>query len=556
MPNIVRHHRSFLVIVCTILFLTFLDNTIVSVVLAGVQSTLKASVQELQWIVDGYMLVFAALMLSGGTLGDLFGRKKILLGGVGLFTIGSVISWLAPSSAVLIAGRAVMGIGAAASEPGTLSLIRHEYADRRIRARALGIWAAVSGAALAFGPVIGGVIAGAFSWREIFLFNAVVGVLALAFGWALLPESADPVGRRLDIAGLILGAASLTSATFGIISGESVGYTQWWIIGLFAAAVMLLGLFLWQERRCSDPVLPLSFFRIPPFSGASAVAFATNFGVFAVFFFTTLYLAIVAGFSGYGIALAFVAMAVAMVVAATFTGRWIGLHGSAIPTAVGCILAGGGILWLRAILSPTINTATLAWSLAVIGLGFGITLVTATSLTLNLVPPERSGMAASTFNTFRELGGVFGVAVLGSIVNGQLTGKLASRLQSLGLPHDFQSLAIYGVTHGGNLPPNAHVSPGIILQHPELVSQVRAATYQAFGTGLHIALELAAAFLLAAAIAAAYSMRKSQFPTASSISHEAVPGYAASEVEESAGLPKKDSISSGSSCGTISALIT
>ena len=193
--------RRSLTIICTILFLTFLDNTVVSVVLSNIQSNLSAGVQDLQWIVNAYMLVFAVLMLTGGTLGDILGRKKVLLSGVALFVVGSLVAMLSNSIGLLIAGRVIMGIGAAASEPGTLSMIRHLYPNRAKRSRALGVWAAVSGIALAFGPIIGGVIIGFTSWRGVFAFSAIFGVVAFIAGLLILPESSNPRGRKLDISG-------------------------------------------------------------------------------------------------------------------------------------------------------------------------------------------------------------------------------------------------------------------------------------------------------------------------------------------------------------------
>jgi predicted MFS family arabinose efflux permease len=297
--------------------------------------------------------------------------------------------------------------------------------------------------------------------------------------------------------------------TFAVIQGESSGYRTWWIDLLFALSLLGGGLFILWESRSRDPVLKLDFFRKPAFAGANFVALATSFGVFAIFFFTALYLAIVVGFSGYDIALAFIAMAATMMLATYITGRWVSKSGPALPMVVGCIVASIGIFAVDAVLKPSVGTVTLAWPLAIVGFGFGMTLVTATSMVLTIVPAERSGMAASTFNTFRELGGVFGVAILGTIVNGQLTSQLVQKLQALGLPHDFQSLVIYAITHGGNLPANSHVSAGAVLSHPQLVQQVTDATYQAFGNGLDIALRLAGVIMLIAAAASALTMRQS-----------------------------------------------
>src|SRR5690348_6238420 len=236
-----RHAReAALAAVCAVLFLTFLDNTIVSVALANIQSSLSVSVPGLQWIVNGYMLAFAALMLTGGTLGDLFGRKKVMLGGVGIFCAGAVVAAVAPTSGVLIVGRIVMGVGAAASEPGTLSVIRHVYPERAERSLALGVWAAVSGLALALGPVLGGVLVeGAGGWRSIFWFSLGLGALCFAAAAVTLTESSDPEGRQLDVPGLATGASAILAATFAVIEGENQGYGTWWIVLLFVLAAVL-----------------------------------------------------------------------------------------------------------------------------------------------------------------------------------------------------------------------------------------------------------------------------------------------------------------------------
>lgn len=506
-------NRRSLIIICTILFLTFLDNTIVSVILSNIQSNLSAGVQDLQWIVDAYMLVFAVFMLTGGTLGDLFGRKKILLSGVALFTAGSIVAFLSHSVGMLITGRVIMGIGAAASEPGTLSMIRHLYPDRGPRSRALGIWAAVSGVALAFGPIIGGVIIGFTSWRGVFAFTAIFGVIAFIAGLLVLPESSDPRGRKLDITGLIAGGMTISSAIFALIISETVGFNTWWIALLLAVSFISAIGFIFIELHKKDPVLPLQFFRKIQFSIANVVAFITNFGIFAVFFFVALYLQLIANFSGYQIAFSFLAMTAAIVISAILAGRWNAAHQTIILTIAGCLISGGGIFIINLILSPTVSSSTLAWALAITGIGFGINLVTMTSSVLNIVPSERSGMAASTVNTFRELGGVFGVAILGAIVNSQLTYQLASQLKLLNLPASFQTFVIYAITHGGNTPAGVSVSPAILAKHAKLVTEVTQAAYNAFGTGLSIALNIAAIMLVATGVICGviYILRKRDF---------------------------------------------
>lgn len=492
--------RRSLVIVCVILFLTFLDNTVVSVVLSNIQTKLAAGVTDLQWIVDSYMLVFAVFMLFGGSIGDILGRKKVMLSGVALFVVGSAISMLANTVDLLIAGRIVMGLGAAASEPGTLSMIRHIYPDRKTRSRALGVWAAVSGIALAFGPIIGGVIIGFSDWRGVFAFSVIFGLLAFLTGIVFLPENSDPKGRRLDVSGLVLGGISLSAVIMALIFGENNGYRKWWILALFVLAALSMTAFILNELHHRDPVLPMQFFKKIQFSVANIVAFTANFGIFAVFFFVALYLQLIASFSGYQIALAFISMSVAIVVSSLLAGRWNSTHRTMPLTIFGCLLAGSGIFILNSVIHPHVSTITLAWSLAISGLGFGICLVTMTSTVLGAVPAERSGMAASTVNTFRELGGVFGVAVLGSIVNAQLTGSLESKLRALHLPTNFQSFVIYAITHGGHTPQGVHVTIGELASHAYLIQQVTNAAYRAFGDGLNIALDIAGSLLIVTGI--------------------------------------------------------
>jgi len=250
----------------SILFLTFLDNTVVSAVLTNVQSELHAGVSQLQWVVGAYALSFASLMLMAGSLGDNFGRKKVMLVGVGIFCAGSVVCALATSPDVLVIGRVIMGVGAAGSEPGTLSMIRHIYPERRRRARALGVWAAVSGFALALGPVVGGTLVGLWSWRSVFWFNLLFGVLALVAAGVSLPESVNPERRVVDFGGFVLGALTLGLATFATIAGESAGYRAGWIVTLYALAGVAAVGFVLVERRVRAPMLNLRFFHRRPFA--------------------------------------------------------------------------------------------------------------------------------------------------------------------------------------------------------------------------------------------------------------------------------------------------
>ncbi len=451
---------------CGVLFLTFLDNTIVSVGLANVQSDLHAGVTSLQWVVNGYALTFASFMLAAGMLGDILGRKRIMLAGVAVFCAGSVLAALASNVDMLIAGRVVMGVGAAASEPGTLSIIRHVYPDKETRADALGVWAAVSGLALALGPVIGGALVGFSSWRAIFWFNLGFGVVAFVMAAVAVPETSDRQGRRIDVLGFLFGAACLASASFAVIQGEESGYTAPWIVALFVLCGLSGLAFVITERRVKSPMLDLHLFRRPPFAGSTFVAFAAYFGTFSIFFFTALYLQVVVNASAYQTAVDFLPMAAGLIIASALTGPLVARIGPRWPMTLGCVLAGGGILLAAAVLSPTVSFATLGWVLPIAGIGIGMLLVPVTSVPLTVVRPERSGMAASATNTSREMGAVFGVAILGSIVNAKLTGDLAARLKAIGIPPNFQSLVEHAIQTGGASSGAPRVAPNIPRTRP------------------------------------------------------------------------------------------
>ncbi len=490
-----------------VLFLTFLDNTIVSVGLANVQSDLHAGVTSLQWVVNGYALTFASFMLAAGMFGDILGRKRIMLAGVAIFCAGSVVAALAGGVGWLIAGRVIMGVGAAASEPGTLSILRHVYPDRETRADALGVWAAVSGLALALGPVIAGALVGFSSWRAIFWFNLGFGVVAFVLAAVCVPETSDREGRSIDVAGLLFGAAFLSTLSVAVIQGEN-GYTAPWIVTLFVLCGVSAIAFVVTERRVASPMLDLQMFRRPPFSGSTFVAFVAYFGTFSIFFFTALYLQVVVGNSAYQTAIDFLPMAAGLVLASALTGPVVARIGSRWPMTIGCLLAGGGILLASAVLDPHVTFGTLGWVLPIAGIGIGMLLVPVTSVPLTVVPPERSGMAASVTNTSREMGAVFGVAILGAIVNAKLTGDLAARLKEIGIPPNFQSLVLHAVQTGGTSggaasgaehSQNAHIA--------RIATKVINAAYDAFGSGLHIALVLSGSLILVGAVVAWLTIR-------------------------------------------------
>jgi EmrB/QacA subfamily drug resistance transporter len=497
-----------LAVLCVVLFLTFLDNTVVSVALGNIQTELHAGVTALQWVVGAYALTFAGAMLGFGMVGDEFGRKRVMIIGIAIFLAGSVMSATAPNIAVLIAGRAVMGFGAAASEPGTLSMIRHIYTDERTRARALGVWTAVSGIALAMGPVIGGALIGVhgWDWRAIFWFNLIVGAIALAGAALVLTENSDPDAHRVDIAGTVLGAAAISALAFAVIMAEKSGFGSPLVAALLFVSIASVIGFVYWEHKAAHPLLDLKFLRVPRFLTANIVAFSAYFATFAVFFFTALYLEEVVGDTGYQIALAFLPMMILMTVAAVVAGRWTIAVGPRWSIFTGCMIFALGLLLTSFTINPSPGYLPLAAALSVAGIGVGFTVVPATSSALSAVPPERSGMAASTTNTSREIGAVTGVAVLGALVSSRLSADIGSKLQHLGLPKSIQQFVINGVESGAE-PSNGKTAQAGAGQG-KLVQEVIQAAYSAFQSGLHAALYLSAVLVLVAGIVSFVLLRR------------------------------------------------
>ena len=489
--------------VLAVLFLTFLDTTIVSVTLGNIQYDLGAGVIPLQWVVNAYSLVFASLMLVAGSLSDRLGRRNMMVAGIAVFCGGSLLCALAPNVGWVIAGRAVMGVGAAASEPGTLSVIRQLYPDRSERARALGAWAAVSGLSLALGPVIGGVLVNLGDWRDVFWFNLVLGLVLLAATTRFVPNSSDPGAGRPDGPGFVLGAVCMGSVIYAGISGEQFGYGTGWIVALFIVGALSLVAFVLVEKRSSDPMLDLRYLRDRAVSSALVVAFVAYFGVFSIFFLATLYLDVMVGYSGARSVALFAPMAGAIVLGSLGSGRWVARVGAKAPMITGCWLSAAAIFATSYLLTADPPFAGLLIGYAVAGLGFGIVVVPITSAVLGNVPQARSGMAASATNTARQLGSVVGVAALGAIVNSYITHDFAHTLRTQSQTQGGVNFILELIERGG---PDAS---GIDLAHPPpLIADIVASAAEAFRSGLHVALRASAVLIVLAAVICALVPRR------------------------------------------------
>jgi EmrB/QacA subfamily drug resistance transporter len=509
--GIPTRRRAALATVLAVLFLTFLDTTIVSVILGNIQYHLGSGVVPLQWVVNAYSLVFASLMLLAGSLSDRFGRKTFMVGGIAVFCLGSLLCALAPSVGWVIGGRAVMGVGAAASEPGTLSVIRHLFPDRAARARALGAWSAVSGLSLALGPVLGGVLIAIGDWRDVFWFNLALGAVLLLATARFVPNSSDPQLGRVDSGGFLLGTVALGTLIYAGISGEQYGYSTWWIVTLFVISGLSFVAFIATETRVRNPMLDLGYLRDAAISSALFVAFAVYFGVFSIFFLTALYLDVIVGYSGARMAGLFAPMAVAIVVGSLLAGRWVSGAGPKRPMITGCVLSAAGLAVTRYLLTTEPRFTALTIAVAAAGLGFGIAVVPLTSAVLGHVPAARSGMAASTTNTARQLGSVVGVAALGAIVNGYLTHDFGATLDARGTDPGAARYILGLLETGG---PDAK---GINLAHPpEVIKSLVDAAAAAFRVGMHVALLASAVLILIAAAITALVPDRTFAPSAES----------------------------------------
>ena len=488
---------------CFALFMAMLDNTVVNVALPRIQVHMGSGVSGLQWIIDAYTLVFASLMLTGGTLGDIFGRKRFFLLGLSVFTAGSLLCGLAPSLAVLIAGRAVQGLGAAALLPGTLSILTNTFHDPRERAQAIGIWAGISGLALALGPLVGGALVDRFGWQSVFFLNVPIGVIALVVALLAVRESRHPEGRRLDLSGQPLAILALGSLTYALIEANNYGWTSATILGLFVTAAASGAVFLWVEARNPSPMLQLHFFRNPTFAAACSCAGLISFGMFGMFFFMSLFFQSVQGYTPFQAGLRTMPATGMIVIVAPLAGRIAGRIGSKVPMAVGLALNA-----LAMCLFTTVDAGTSyghIWPLLLIaGVGMAIVMTPMTAAVMGAVPRERAGMASATSNASREIGGVFGIALLGAIVTHIFSRNLVRSLVALHLPVALKDVILAKASHGAEQAAASALPPGLNG------AALHAAAGSAFVSGMHAAMVVAAAALAIGSLAAAIFVRGGQ----------------------------------------------
>jgi len=402
-----------LTVMCVGYFLVLLDVTIVNVALPQIGAGLGASVSGLQWVVDGYALALAALLLAGGTIGDLRGHKPIVLTGLTVFGIASAACGLAPSTGVLIASRVVQGIGAALLLPGTLAIISRAFPERGEQARAIGIWAGVGSVALPAGPLLGGLLVQGLGWRWVFFLNVPLVLIAgVAAARIVRPENERGTGR-VDRGGTVLGAVVLATATFAVIQAGHAGLDAPAITAIAVAVLALVG-FLQVERTVVDPMLPLGLFRRPAFSTANGVAGVMNLGTLGLLFLLTLFLQNLQHRSALNAGVAVLPLFLPLAILAPLAGRVTARVGPKWPMVLGLLLAAVGVGLLAAWTQTTpylqLLPGMLCW-----GIGLGVLTPAVVAAAIAAAPPERSGLAAGVNNTARQAGGAIGIAAYGAI---------------------------------------------------------------------------------------------------------------------------------------------
>jgi len=401
------------VVVSVAVFMASLDNLIVTTALPLIKTELGASLQGLQWTVNAYTLTFAVLLLTGAALGDRFGRKRMFLAGITIFTAGSALAALAPSIELLIVARAVQGMGGAIVTPLTLTILSAAVPPAR-RGLALGVWSGVGCLAIAIAPVVGGAVVESFSWQWIFWLNVPIGLALLPIAWLRVEESTGP-NRTLDIPGLVLASTGLFGLVWGLVRSDSQGWTSLGVAGPMAAGAMLVALFVWWEARSRSPMVPMRFFRQRAFSAANLTSMLMSFGLFGSVFLLAQFFQIVQQYSPLQAGLRTLPWTAMPILVAPLAGLLSDRIGSRPLLVSGMALMAGGLAWIAAVASPTVPYVAFIPPFAIAGIGMSLFFAPVANVVLSAVRRDEEGKASGVNNTIREVGGVFGVAVLASI---------------------------------------------------------------------------------------------------------------------------------------------
>ena len=466
-------------VLCLSLLVISLDNTILNVALPTLERDLGASSSQLQWIVDSYMLIFAGLLLTAGALGDRFGRRRALTFGLVVFGLGSALAAIAETPGMLIATRALMGVGGAFIMPSTLSILTATFPANE-RAKAIGIWAAFSGLGIAIGPVAGGWIIENADWSWIFLVNVPIVVAALAAGRWLVPESLDPAAPRLDLPGFALSTSGLVALVWAIIEAPSQGWADPVILGAFGLAVALLAGFVAWERHTSHPMLDIALFRNRRFSAASGAIALSFFAMFGAIYFLTQYLQLVLGFSALEAGVRILPVAGGLVLGGPLSARLTEKVGAKLVVAAGLSLVATA-LYLMTQFEVGSGYELVAAAFVVLGFGIGLAMTPATDAVMGSLPLAKASVGSAVNDAARVTGGALGVAVLGSIMSSGYRGEMGGAHDSLA--GSLSAAAQLGGSEGARL---------------------AVAAQEAFVNGMHVAVLVGAAIALVGALVALF----------------------------------------------------
>lgn len=421
-----RRRRLLVLWICAFsLFMTYVDSTILNVALPTLQRDLGASLSQLQWVVDAYMVVLASLLLLSGAVADRMGRRKMFTTGLLTFAGGSLLCSLAPNIDTLIAFRALQAIGGSMLTPVSLSIVRTTFTDPAERARALGLWSAVFGLGTACGPLLGGVLVDLVGWRAVFWVNVPVGIAAFLLARRYIPESRAEHPRRVDPAGQILVIAVLASMTYAIIEGPGLGWGSPTVAGLLAFSAATMVVLVLVERRRPEPLLEIRFFRSPPFAGSNAIATLTFTVLSGFLFVNTLYLQVARGASALVAGLETLPVTALIALSAPVAGRIVARHGPRWPLVVaGGLLAVGATSLLVA--GRHTPYGELVGGYLLLGIGFGLVNPPITNTAVTSMPPAQAGVASAITSATRQVGNVLGVAVAGALVGAGVRGRIGA----------------------------------------------------------------------------------------------------------------------------------
>jgi EmrB/QacA subfamily drug resistance transporter len=444
-----RRKWGVLAVISFALFIILLDVTIVNIALPHIMSAFTVSLSSIEWVFNVYVLVFAALLLTLGKLGDIFGRRLMFVIGLGIFTASSLGCALSPSYSILLMFRGIQAVGGAAMMPATLSILNVEFSGGQ-RGLALGIWGAVAGAANALGPIIGGSLVDAASWRYIFIINVPIGIIAFIAAMMIVRESTDKgTHRHIDIPGVILVSLALFCLTFALVEGQKYGWSSATIIVLFGVSLAAFVAFSLIELKLKNPLAQLRLFKNRTFSSGNFVAVMMSFGLIGIIYLLVLFLQIILGFSALKTGLTLLPLPIAIILVAPFAGRFTDVIGGRWILFVGTLISALGI-YLMSDLSAATTWQNLILPLAVSGVGMGLVMAPVTTVVMAATPVDQSGMGAGILSTTRQIGSVLGLSVLGAVLQNQLVNKVTTALAGIPqIPANIQSQIVTGIQSGG-----------------------------------------------------------------------------------------------------------